>query len=125
VPPPNRPVLVYDGDCGFCTKSARWLGRRLPDGASVQPGQALDHAALGLDDDDVAAAAWWIDENGTRSRGHAAIGRALVAGGGAWGVVGRLLLVPPLSWLARPVYAVIARNRSKMPGGSDACDIPR
>jgi predicted DCC family thiol-disulfide oxidoreductase YuxK len=122
--PPPKPLLVYDGDCGFCTKSARWLARRLPEPAVARPGQALDLAELGLTDADVAAAAWWIEADGTRRRGHAAIGRALAAGGGLWGVVGRVLLVPPVSSLARPVSALVARNRSKMPGGSDACDLP-
>jgi predicted DCC family thiol-disulfide oxidoreductase YuxK len=122
--PAPKPLLVYDGDCGFCTKTARWIERRLPAPAVARPGQALDLAELGLTDADVAAAAWWVESDGTLRRGHAAIGRALAVSGGAWGLVGRALLVPPVSWLARPVYAVVARNRSKMPGGSDACDLP-
>ena len=118
--PSPRPVFVYDGDCAFCTRVARWVEGRVNGQADVQPGHALDLDALGLTEGDVTAAAWWI-EDGRRDRGYRSIGRALIAVGGAWGLAGRLMLVPPVSWLARPVYALVARNRHKMPGGTDAC----
>jgi predicted DCC family thiol-disulfide oxidoreductase YuxK len=37
--------------------------------------------------------------------------------------LGWLLLVPPVSWLAIPVYALVARYRYRMPGSTDACRI--
>lgn len=119
------PLLVFDGDCGFCTRSARWIQRKLPDGVGVEPWQALDLDELGLTVDDVTGAAWWLSPDRPRpARGHEAIGRALAAAGGAWGTVGRLIVRRPGSWLARPVYAVIARNRHRMPGGTPACETP-
>jgi predicted DCC family thiol-disulfide oxidoreductase YuxK len=118
--PSPRPVFVYDGDCAFCTRTARWVEARVDGRAGVQPWQALDLDALGLTERDVTEASCWV-EDGRRDRGHRSIGRALLAVGGAWGLVGRLILVPPLSWVAGPVYAVIARNRHRMPGGTDAC----
>jgi predicted DCC family thiol-disulfide oxidoreductase YuxK len=122
---PNLPVLVYDGDCGFCTRSARWVERRLPpsSGASVQPWQRLDLRTLGLTPPDVTAAAWWVDAEGRRHRGHRAAAAALRTIGGAWSVLGLLLVVPPVSWLAAGVYAVVARNRHRMPGSTDACKL--
>ena len=117
-----RAVLVYDGDCAFCTRSARWVEHRVDGRADVRPWQALDLDELGLTEDDVASAAWWV-EGKRRDRGHRSIGRALIAIGGLWGLAGRLLLVPPVSWVAAPVYALVARYRHKMPGGTDACRI--
>lgn len=123
---PNLPVLVFDGDCGFCTASARWVERRLPasSGASVEPWQALDLKALRLTPTDVATAAWWIEPGGAKRRGAQAIAASLRAVGGAWGVIGRVLRVPPVSWLAAAVYAVVARNRHRLPGATDACRVP-
>src|SRR5262245_13184856 len=118
--PPPRPVLVFDGDCAFCTRSARWVEARVDGRADVRPWQELDLVALGLTERDVSEAAWWV-EGERRDRGHRSIGRALIAIGGAWGLAGRLILVPPVSWVARPVYTLVARNRHKMPGGTDAC----
>ena len=123
--PVNRetgPLLVFDGDCGFCTRSARWMQRKLPDGVRVEPWQALDLDELGLTVDNVTGAACWLSSDRLQpARGHEAIGRALVAAGGFWGAMGELIVRRPGSWLARPVYAVIARNRHRMPGGAPAC----
>ena len=117
-------MLVFDGDCGFCTSSARWIEARLPRGTPVEPWQSLDLDALGLTERDVTTAAYWVDADGGLHRGHLAIGRALIAAGGFWGVVGRVLVTPPMSWLARPVYALVARFRHELPGATDACRLP-
>lgn len=122
---PNLPVLVYDGDCGFCTSSAHWVERRLPvaSGVAVEPWQVLDLQALGLTPAEVADAAWWVALGGVRHRGHRAIAAALRAIGGPWGVAGRVIDVPPVSWIAAAVYRVVARYRYRLPGGTPACKL--
>jgi len=117
-------MLVFDGDCGFCTSSARWIEARLPATVEVVPWQECDLDELGLTEADVTTAAYWIDDDGVAHRGHRAIGRSLMASGGAWRVIGRLVITPPISWLAVPVYALIAKYRYKLPGSTDACRIP-
>ncbi len=116
-------MLVFDGDCAFCTSSAAWIERRLPADVRVAPWQILDLDELGLTEADVTTAAYWIDSDGAAHRGHLAIGRSLIAAGGAWALVGRLIVVPPVSWLAAPVYRLIARYRHRMPGATDACRV--
>ncbi len=116
-------MLVFDGDCGFCTSSARWIEGRLPSDVAVEPWQSLDLDQIGLSVEDVTAAAWWIDADG-RERGHRAIGRSLVAAGGIWRMFGRLILNPPVAWIARPVYALVARYRYRLPGATEACRVP-
>lgn len=116
---------MYDGDCGFCTASAKWATADLPPPARLQPWQALDLAELGLTVHDVTTAAWWFDAEGRRHRGSRAIARALAAGHGYRKLLGRLLLAPPVSWIAVPAYAVVARYRYRLPGGTDACRVPQ
>jgi predicted DCC family thiol-disulfide oxidoreductase YuxK len=125
VPPaaPNLPVLVYDGDCAFCTRSAQWAAKRLPPPASAKPSHSIDLDALGLTHQDVARAAWWVDADRRRWGGHLAVGKALVAAGGWRALLGHVVLVPPRLWLAKPVYGWVARNRSRMPGGSPTCGV--
>ena len=112
---PHLPVLVYDGDCGICTRTAHWVAHRLPegDGTAVEPWQRLDLDALDLAPTDVESAAWWIDGNGVKHSGHRAVAASLRAIGGRCGAVGRLLSVPPVSWLAQAVYSVVAANRRR------------
>ena len=115
-------ILVYDGECGFCVRSARWIEARLPVDARVEPWKALNLEELGLSQPDVQAAVWWIDGSGPatrRCRGAEAIGRSLVAAGGIWGVAGRLIIHPPLCWLARPAYSLGAANRPRRRGEAE------
>ena len=122
---PDGRRLIFDGDCGFCTKSAQWIGARLPCDIDITPWQALNLDEFGLSERQVMAAAWWIDDAGNAHRGHKAVGRSLIAAGGAWALLGRSFLIAPGSWLARPGYALIARFRYKLPGSSDACRLPK
>lgn len=117
---PPRPVLVYDGDCGFCAKSARLVGGRVPVDAEVVAYQAADLAALGTTAERAAREALWI-EDGRVYGGARAVARLLVRAGGPWRALGLLACVPPVSWLARAVYVLVAANRHRLPGGSPAC----
>ena len=112
-------LLVYDGQCGFCVRSARWIEARLPTDARVEPWQSLDLDRLGLSRQEAEAAVWWLEDCPSRPRrwrGAEAIGRSLVAAGGPWRVCGLLIAHPPLRWLARFVYARVAANRHRLPG---------
>lgn len=113
-------TLLYDPDCGFCTASAAWLGRRRL-GAAIEPMRGAVLAALGVDAERGAREIPFVEASGRVSYGHAAIGRALATGGPGWRLAGWLLLHPPTSWLARAGYAAIARNRHRLPGSSAAC----
>jgi predicted DCC family thiol-disulfide oxidoreductase YuxK len=120
----STPVLIFDGDCSFCTASANWAAARWHGRARAVPWQTLasdELAAVALTPDDVRCAAWWIDAAGRRSRGHLAIAEALRAGSGWSAIVGRVLLVPPFRWVGGAVYRLIVRSRHRLPGGTPAC----
>ena len=105
-------MLIYDGECGFCIASARWIEQR---GALVEPWQALDLGDYPITQAEASEAAWWIDQSGIAHRGHAAIAHALKSTSGGWRIIGILLLRPPVSWLARPVYSLVSRIRHRLP----------
>jgi predicted DCC family thiol-disulfide oxidoreductase YuxK len=120
-----RSVLVFDGDCGFCTTAADWARRGWTDDAvAVVPWQALGDGglgALGLSVPEARRAAWWADSEGHLWRGHRAVGMALRRGRGWRQPAGLLLLTPPASWVGAGVYRVVARWRHRLPGGTPAC----
>lgn len=118
---PDR-TLIYDADCWFCTRSARWLATG-QDWSPV-PWQATDLSALGLDEAMVTTAAYWVDGGAVRAAGASAIAAALRTRAGWRRLAGRVIDSPPVRPLARQVYRVVARNRHQMPGGSDACRLP-
>lgn len=116
-------MLIYDGDCGFCTVTAHWFEDRLERAVPVRAWQTLDLDDVGLTEDDVTTAAYWIDDDGSAHRGHLAIGRALETAGGPYRRLGWLMRRPPISGLARPAYWLVARYRHRLPGSTDACRI--
>jgi predicted DCC family thiol-disulfide oxidoreductase YuxK len=118
-------VLIFDGECGFCTWTARWAERRLPPGARTEPWQRIpDLAAYGLTVEQVKEAAYWIDRAGRAHRGHLGVAEALREMGPGWRVASTLMTIPPVSWLGALVYEVVSRNRSHLPGTTPACHLP-
>jgi predicted DCC family thiol-disulfide oxidoreductase YuxK len=120
----HRPVLVYDGDCGFCTTCVRLLERIGPD-AEIVASQLTDLAGLGLTEAQAADAVQLVRTDGTVRSGHEAIATVLATAGGAWRAVGRALLLPGISRIAAMAYRLIADNRYRLPGGTPACAVTR
>jgi predicted DCC family thiol-disulfide oxidoreductase YuxK len=118
--PPNHPVLVYDGDCAFCTSCARLLERLEPD-ADIVPWQLTDLTELEITEQQAAAAVQWVATDGSVRSGHEAIAALLITAGRIWKLLGRMILLPGISWIAEQVYRLVANNRYRLPGGTPAC----
>lgn len=120
----SRPVLVYDGDCGFCTTCVRLLERIGPD-AEIVAWQHADLAQLGITEEQAVEAVRWVRSDGTVCSGHEAVAAALIACGGIWRLAGRAALLPGLASIAAPLYKLVAANRYRLPGGTPACAVTR
>lgn len=121
--PVALPALVFDGDCGFCTTTARWAERRVGKSVTVVAWQFLDLEAHGLTIEDVTTAAYWIDPDGVVHRGHRAVAETMTAMGGLWTIPGRAIPHRPVSWIADGLYRLVARYRYRLPGGTRACRV--
>lgn len=109
--------LVYDADCGFCTRSAHWL-----DDAPVA-WHTLDLDALQVTRTEADQNAGYLEGGRITALGAPAIARALRAKRGWARLAGWALTKPGLRHLAAVVYPRIAKNRHRMPGGTAACRI--
>jgi predicted DCC family thiol-disulfide oxidoreductase YuxK len=119
-----RPVLLYDGDCGFCTTSARFVERHIPATAEITAYQFADLAALGTTAERADREVLWVDEGRIRG-GAQAVAMLLIDAGGPWRPLGLLIRIPPIRWLAAGVYRLVTVNRHRLPGGTPACALPR
>lgn len=129
-------LLIYDGDCRFCVRRARWFQQKFQNknhkgkkhksrrqnnqkpnnqkpNEVVAPWQELDLPTLGVDETVVSAEAVWLDENGNTYTGHVAVAQSLISLGGIWALVGRTLKIPPFSWLGRLTYKIVSANRKR------------
>lgn len=120
----RAPILIYDGDCGFCTSVAMKISDRWRVPAKASSWQDLGGdglAELGLTPADGQKAAWWVDSDGRLFEGHLAVAKSLIAAQGWRGAVGKVILIPPVGGVAALGYRVVVRNRHRLPGSTKAC----
>ncbi|WP_433544239.1 thiol-disulfide oxidoreductase DCC family protein (plasmid) [Streptomyces sp. CA-294286] len=120
----TRPVLVFDGDCGFCTTSVRFVERRVRPRCAIVAWQRADLRTLGLTQERAQHEVLWVTPTGTVYGGARAVAKALLSAGRGWSLLGALLMLPPLRWVAHGVYRLVADNRHRLPGGTAECALP-
>lgn len=121
----DRPTLIFDGDCAFCTSCVHFIERRIHPDAEIVAWQFADLPGLGLSAEEASDAVQWVAGDGTLRSGHEAIAAMLVSSGSPWRLAGRILVLPGVSWVAARAYRLIADNRRRLPGGTPACAVRR
>jgi predicted DCC family thiol-disulfide oxidoreductase YuxK len=120
---PPAATLVFDGDCGMCTRSVRLL-RRLDRTGRVEVLAAQVEGVrerTGLTVAETEAAAWTVSERGDRVGGARAIALAIaVARGASWPLLP--WRVPGLPWVLDRVYRFVAEHRAWFPGETPWCE---
>jgi len=117
-------VLVFDGDCAFCTTSANFITRRIRPRTEVRSSQSLDLAGLGLTSEQCALAVQWVGDDTSVRSGASAITAMLREAGTGWAALGRIGDLPGIRSAAGLGYRLIASNRHRLPGGTPACEMP-
>ncbi|URM92496.1 DUF393 domain-containing protein [Streptomyces sp. MRC013] len=120
----TRPVLVYDGDCGFCSTSVRFAERYVRPRCTATPWQFADLEELGVTRRRAEHEVLWVTPAGTVYGGSRAVAKLLLGSPGGWPVLGAVLTLPLVRWAAHGVYRLVADNRHRMPGGTAACALP-
>ena len=121
---PDNPVLIFDGDCGFCTVSAKRV-KSLVSNLSILAWQSVQLADYGLTESQVTERAYLFEPGADTPKGgsDAIFGALAIADNKLIRFLAKLWLYPPLVWVGRLTYPVLARNRHKLPGATDACRI--
>jgi len=127
--PTRRPriLVLYDADCGICTRAACWLARR--DRAGRLDLEPLQLAGQGAPDApstvDLLRALHARADDGRWHRGGDAVLTALEALP-RWRLLARLVRRTPLSLLVEPAYRLVAANRRLASRllGAEACPVP-
>lgn len=106
----DKPLLVYDGDCGFCR---RWIARwkaQTGDRVAYATSKEFAPSHPEIPPSEFAGSVQLI-EGGKRYRGAEAVFRALsrAPGGGLWLKVYRAL--PPFAAASETFYRLVARHR--------------
>ena len=120
---PDRATIVFDGHCGFCTRSVDWLSAidrhdRLDFVASQVPGVREE---MGMTDEEAQDSAWCFGDDGARVGGARAIalGVAVAMGNRAPYVPWK---IPGGAWVMGTSYRFIADRRGRLPGTTPWCE---
>lgn len=110
--PPNKPLMVFDGDCDFCR---RWVSRWcMATGARVEykASQDLSGRFPEIPPDYFKSAVQLVETDGGVLSGADAVFKSLsYAPGKSWTY--RLYrIIPGFAWLSGFIYNFVARNRS-------------
>lgn len=127
----GTPVLIFDGDCAFCTSSLLFGERLLgTDGWASIPFQFAEMDALASF---TAGAATreraereilWVTPTGQVYGGADAVAKLLMRTRRfPWVLLGAVALLPGVRALTDVIYRLIAANRHRLPGGTPACAI--
>jgi predicted DCC family thiol-disulfide oxidoreductase YuxK len=124
----ETPLLLFDGDCAFCTTSVAWLAKRLhrnkSRSAKLSPWQYVDLVDLGIERAQAQREVVWVRPDGSHEGGAAAVAAWLIHSGRLYSLVGRIIQLPLIRGVAAAGYRLIAANRHRLPGGAPACASP-
>ena len=121
----KKPTLIFDGDCGFCTSTANYIQKHTKTLLEIHPWQWIDLSEYGLLASDTSDRVYMVVDGQTYG-GHEAFAQILrLQKNWLLSAIAFLMVVPPFCWLAKAGYALVARYRHKLPGGTPACKMPR
>lgn len=120
----KTPILIFDGDCAFCSSSARALRKMTRNKIAIEPYQYLDLDSYGLSEDLTSKAVYYVTEQESFSAAKA-IARCLIDAKTPWSIAGFLLNIPVVISVGELVYSWVSRNRHKLPGGTPECSLPK
>jgi len=124
---PGAPLLIFDGDCGFCTSAKDWILARLDPALGVEavPYQWADLDGLGIAPEAAARRVWVLGAGEWRGGGAAIAWLLRHARGRGWRIAGAIAAAPVLRWATEAGYRIVAANRHRLPGGTPACRLPQ
>jgi predicted DCC family thiol-disulfide oxidoreductase YuxK len=120
-----KPVLIFDGDCGFCTTTANWIEKNSLIPVEILPYQWAKLADFGLTEEEAAAKVQLV-VGGKVFAGHHCMAKLLLIQPNALlKLLGAVMVMPGVDPISAKVYDWVAANRHKLPGGTPACKMPR
>lgn len=116
---PNPIIVLIDGECAMCNRTALWFSVRDHRGAmlfAANTGEAARVCGEPLGGDQRTVVVWSGSRRLVRS---AAIAAMLARLGGIWSLAAKLITCVPRAW-ADWAYDCVARRRHRL-GGAPAC----
>lgn len=116
-----EPIVIYDGDCAFCSSAARFAQARISPDLRFSAHQLTDLSQYGLTTEQCQQALQYVAADQRIFSGHKAVIQVLKNGSWYWKLIGLLIGLPGFTQITAIGYRLIATNRHKLPGGTPTC----
>jgi len=120
----NAPMLVYDGNCGFCARSVQFIlsHEQRHDLRFVPRDSELGKDLRRQFHLEAVESMLWIADSKAASESDATLNAAKYLGG-IWATLAAIGSLVP-AFLRNPVYRFIARNRKRFSSSARTCLVP-
>jgi predicted DCC family thiol-disulfide oxidoreductase YuxK len=120
-----KPLLIFDGDCGFCTTTANYIVKHSKTAIEIKPWQYVDFTNLPVTSEQCADQVYFLID-GVPYGGHEAFAMILRSQRNvSLKAFGSILMLKALRFITTPAYRLTAKYRQKLPGGTPACKLPK
>ena len=116
--------LIFDGDCGFCTTTARFIQRNSSVKIETEPYQWANLDEYGLSKAEAAAKVQLVSGNKVFAGHHCMAKLLLIQKNPLLKLIGAVMVLPGVDRISAKVYDWVAANRQRFPGGTPACKMP-
>lgn len=120
-----KSVLIFDGDCGFCTTTANWITKNSKVAIEAVPYQWTDLTQYGLTAEEAAAKVQIVVGDKVFAGNNCMAKLLLIQPNIFLKFVGAVMVMPGVEPISAKLYEWIAANRQKLPGGTPACKLPK
>jgi predicted DCC family thiol-disulfide oxidoreductase YuxK len=122
-------LLIFDADCAFCQACVRWGNRNLRAFPKTAGFQQLD-LSLGPVTAEQAQRSIWLVSTANSDFAPLPANRAAAfilknEPNPLWMALGHFMDIPGIRLISRAVYYCVAKNRGKLPGATEACEVPQ
>jgi predicted DCC family thiol-disulfide oxidoreductase YuxK len=125
IPDAKKPILIFDGDCGFCTTTANWIHKNSLITIEVQPYQWAKLEDFGLTAEEAADKVQLVAEGKVFAGHHCMAKLLLMQPNVLLKFLGAVMVAPGVDPISAKFYDWVAANRHKLPGGTPACKMPK
>lgn len=119
----TRPLFLFDGDCGVCQKGTDTIKSKAKPRVDFAPYQRVDLDAHGVTEAEVGEGPVLVRTDGSHVVGPLAMAEVFTTSAGGFRVMGQIMLAPGMRNILSAVGPVMYRNRGKLPGANDACQV--
>jgi predicted DCC family thiol-disulfide oxidoreductase YuxK len=118
-------ILLFDGDCAFCSSSIRLIMRVIKKHPEIKPYQWIDLTNYGISKEECTKSIQFYKSESKRFSGAQAFAQFLILSNYPWKILGFTLELPLIKGISKLLYGVVARNRYRLPGGTPECKLKK